>query len=133
MSRAYRVFTDMHYAYFVTWTLVDWIHLFDKEPYRNIILDALNYLRTEKKTQLNAFVIMPSHLHAVLWPEIGISLSDVKRAFNRFTSRRIAKEAENQNDSEFLELFERSRNENRARDVSRYQVWQDRFNIFLSV
>src|SRR5919106_3419782 len=78
MSRSYQIFTEMHYAYFVTWTLVEWVHLLDREPYLYIILDSLNYLRTEKKTQLNAFVIMSSHIHAILWPEIGINLSDVQ-------------------------------------------------------
>lgn len=125
MSRSYRIFTDTNYAYFVTWTLVDWLHLFDKEPYRKIILDSLNYLRAEKKTQLNAFVIMSSHVHAVLWPETGINLSDVTRDFKRFTSRRISKEAEKQNAVEILAVFEKARNANRAQDVSKYQVWQE--------
>lgn len=125
MSRAYRVFSDTHYAYFVTWTLVDWLYLFDKESYRQIILDSLNYLRTEKKTQLNAFVIMSSHLHAILWPEIGINLSDVTRDFKRYTSRKISQEAERQSATDFLNVFENARIKNRAQDVSKYQVWQE--------
>jgi REP element-mobilizing transposase RayT len=104
MSRPYRIFTDTNYAYFVTWTLVDWLHLFDKEPYRQIVLDSLNYLRTEKKTQLNAFVVMSSHLHAMLWPEIGINLSDVTRDFKRFTSRKISQEAEKQSAMDILKV-----------------------------
>jgi putative transposase len=125
MTNSYRVFTDQHYAYFVTWTVVDWLHLFNKEPYCKIILDALNYLRTNKSTQLNAFVVMPTHLHAVLWPERGLSLSDVTRDFKRFTSREISREAHRQNDLEFISAFKRARNENRAQDVSMYQVWQE--------
>lgn len=125
MPNSYRVFTDQHYAYFVTWTIVDWLPLFDKEPYRQIVLDSLNYFRTEKNTQLNAFVVMPTHLHAILWPEIGISLSDVTRDFKRFTSREISREANRQSATEFIEVFKRARNENRAQDVSTYQVWQE--------
>jgi putative transposase len=107
MSRSYRVFTDNHYAYFVTWTLVGWVHLFDKVSYRQIVLDSLNYLRTEKKTQLNAFVIMSSHIHAILLPEIDVNLSDVTRDFKRFTSRKISKEAEKQNATEVLKIFKK--------------------------
>lgn len=125
MSRSYRVFTDQHYAYFVTWTLVDWIHLFDKDQYRQIILDALYYLRTEKKTELNAFVIMASHIHAILWTEIEINLSDVIRDFKRFTSRKISKLAEERNETEILSVFKKARGENRAQDISTYQVWQE--------
>lgn len=125
MSRAYRVFTDTNYAYFITWTLVDWLYLFDKEPYRQIVLDSLNYLRTEKKTQLNAFVIMSSHLHAILRPDIGVNLSDVTRDFKRFTSRKISQAAEKQNATDVLKVFEKARSENRAQDASRFQVWQE--------
>lgn len=125
MPRSYRVFTDQHYAYFVTWTLVDWLHLFDKKAYRLIVLDALNYLCTQKKTQLNAFVIMSSHIHAILWPDIGINLSDVMRDFKRFTSRKISKEAEIQNAVEVLEVFKRARSQNRMQEASLYQVWQE--------
>lgn len=96
MTNSYRVFTDKHYAYFVTWTVVDWLPLFEQPEYRQIILNALDYLRVNKHTQLNAFVVMPSHVHAVLWPEDGINLSDITRDFKRFTSKEISKEAKRQ-------------------------------------
>ncbi|MBI3160992.1 MAG: transposase [Chloroflexi bacterium] len=125
MTNSYRVLSSQHYAYFVTWTVVDWLYLFDKVPYRQIILDSLEYLRTHKHTQVNAFVVMSTHVHAVLWPEIGINLSDVARDFKRFTSRQISREAIRQNASEILSVFEKARNENRAQDTSTYQVWQE--------
>jgi len=125
MTNSYRVFTDQHYAYFVTWTIVEWLPLFDQARYRKVVLDALNYLRIDKNTQLNAFVVMPTHLHAILWPETGISLSDVTRDFKRFTSREISREANRQVATEFIDVFKRARIENRAQDVSTYQVWQE--------
>ncbi len=50
---------------------MDWLPLFAEPAYRQIILDSLNYLRTYKHTQLNAFVVMSTHVHAVLWPDDG--------------------------------------------------------------
>jgi REP element-mobilizing transposase RayT len=102
MTNSYRVFTDKHYAYFVTWTVVDWLPLFAQPAYRQIVLDSLNYLRTKKHTQLNAFVVMPSHVHAVLWPDDGINLSDVTRDFKRYTSREISSEARRQGSDQFI-------------------------------
>src|SRR5919198_1877313 len=96
MPNSYRIFKENNYAYFVTWTIVDWLPLFAEPLYRQNALDALNYLRTNEHTQLNAFVVMPSHLHAILWPDDGINLSDVTRDFKRFTSRKISKEAQQQ-------------------------------------
>ena len=68
---------------------------------------------------------MSSHLHAILWPEIGVDLSDVTRDFKRFTSRKLSREAERQNATDVLKVFEKARSENRAQDVSQYQVWQE--------
>jgi REP element-mobilizing transposase RayT len=68
---------------------------------------------------------MSTHIHAMLWPDDGISLSDVTRDFKRFTSREISREAERQGAQEFLTRFKSARNANRAQDVSTYQVWQE--------
>jgi REP element-mobilizing transposase RayT len=125
MTNSYRVFTDNHYAYFVTWTVVGWLPLFTEPTYRQIVLDALHYLRTNKHTQLNAFVVMSSHVHTILWPDDGINLSDVTRDFKRFTSRKISREAERQGAKEFILAFKNARKENRAQDISTYQVWQE--------
>jgi REP element-mobilizing transposase RayT len=88
-------------------------------------LDSLNYLPTAKKTQLNAFVIMASHVHAILWPAVGINLSDIVRDFKRFTSRKISQHAERENATDILTSFKNARAANRAQDVSKYQVWQE--------
>jgi REP element-mobilizing transposase RayT len=125
MTSSYRVFTDKHYAYFVTWTVVSWLPLFAEPAYRQIVLDALNYLSTNKHTQLNAFVVMSTHIHAILWPDDGIDLSDVTRDFKRFTSREISREAKRQGSDQFVKVFADSRLANRAQDTSQYQVWQE--------
>ncbi|HEY4690104.1 MAG TPA: transposase [Anaerolineae bacterium] len=125
MSHRYRVFSDTHYAYFVTCTIVDWLPVFEHEAYRRIILDSLAYIRERKQTQLNAFVIMPTHLHVVLWPQEGINLADVLRDFKRFTSRSISKEASRRGDRRFLSIFAAARQQGRAQDTSQYQVWQE--------
>ncbi len=125
MTNRYRVFSEQNYAYFVTCTIVDWLPVLAQQPYRQIVLDSLAYLRTHKQTQLNAFVIMSTHLHAILWPEEGTNLSDVMRDFKRFTSRSISREATRLNDRELLERFSAARQKGRAQDVSQYQVWQE--------
>lgn len=125
MPNSYRIFTDKNYAYFVTWTVVDWLPLFAQPAYRQIVLDSLSYIRLNKCTQLNAFVVMSSHIHAILWPDDGINLSDVTRDFKRFTSREISKAAKQRSADEFMRVFENSRLANRAQDISQYQVWQE--------
>ena len=125
MTNRYRVFEDQNYAYFITCTVVSWLPIFTRRGYCQIILDSLAYLRVAKRTQLNAFVIMPTHLHAILWPEEKVNLSDVLRDFKRYTSRSISKEASRLGDQEFLDQFATARQQGRAQDISQYQVWQE--------
>ena len=125
MPNSYRIYNNKNYAYFVTWTVVEWLPLFTESKFCQIILDALAYLRFNKHTQLNAFVVMPTHIHAILWPNEGINLSDVTRDFKRFTSREISKEGKRSGSNQFIKVFENSRLANRAQDVSQYQVWQE--------
>ncbi len=122
---SYRIFTDTQFAYFVTCTVVNWFPILTHDTYVRIILDSLAYLQSHKHTQLNAFVVMPSHLHAVLWPEQGINLSDVLRDFKRFTSRAISGEAFTQGDTRALGVFSIARQRGRGGNTSQYQVWQE--------
>jgi REP element-mobilizing transposase RayT len=125
MANRYRVFTHDSFPYFVTCTIVDWLPIFQDQAYGRIILDSLAYLQAKKGLALNAFVLMPSHLHAILRPEIGVSLSDILRDFKRYTSKAISDLATQRNQHEFLQKFRESRQNNRAQNVSQFQVWQE--------
>lgn len=124
MPSHWHTFTDKHYAYFITCTLVEWLPLFTQDSYRSIIIDSLAHLRQHKNTQLNAFVVMPTHLHAILWPDEAKDISSILRDFKRHTSRAISRLAEQQNDSDYLDTFLRAREQNPASE-SIYQVWQE--------
>lgn len=124
---SYRVLAADNYPYFVTCTTVEWLPIFKEDCHQKIVLDALAFIRERKHTQLNAFVLMPSHLHAVLWPEEKVNLSDVLRDFKRFTSRAISRQASLSKDMDLIKKFTSNREKHRAQDVSQFQVWQDGF------
>ena len=124
MPRSYRAVRDGNYAYFVTWSVVNWLPLFENPCYRQIILDNLAYLREHKSTQMNAFVVMATHAHAVLWPRNGIDVSDVLRDFKRHTSRAVSREAAKQGHNDHLQVFAAARLSFRS-GRGEYQVWQE--------
>ena len=125
MTNRYQIFSHDNFPYFVTCTIVDWLPIFHEKEYARIVLDSLEYIRANKGTAINAFVLMPSHLHAILWPENDISLSDILRDFKRFTSKAISALAVEKSHHQYLQQFMQARRENRAQDVSQYQVWQE--------
>ena len=68
---------------------------------------------------------MSTHLHAVLWPEEGVNLSDVLRDFKRYTSRAISREASRMGHHNFMRVFAGARRSGRAQSTSQLQVWQE--------
>ena len=62
----YRI-TEDHFVYFVTFSVVDWLPIFIDEESCLIITNSLNYCNKNKKLRTNAYVIMPTHMHAIVF------------------------------------------------------------------
>ena len=104
MPRSYRIVSSEGYAYFVTCTVVEHLPIFLHAAYRQIVLDSLAYLREHKHTQLNAFVIMSTHLHAVLWPQNGAKCRTYCATSSGIPCA-ISREAQRLGDGQFLQKF----------------------------
>jgi putative transposase len=84
--------------HFVTFTIVEWIDVFTRRIYRDIVLDSLRYCQANKGLHVHAWVIMSNHVHAILsTPET--ELSDVIRDFKGHTSKAIVKAVQQENES----------------------------------
>ncbi len=55
--------------YFVTFSVVEWLPVFVVEEPCCIVTDSLNFCHRHKHLRINAYVIMPTHLHAILFDE----------------------------------------------------------------
>ncbi len=51
--------------YFWTATINKWQRLLEKDVYKDVIINSLQYLTDEGKIDVFAFVIMPNHLHFI--------------------------------------------------------------------
>lgn len=102
---------------FFTATILEWKPLLANDPYKDIIIESLRFLVTEKRIYLCGFVIMNNHIH-LLWHIIYPHQSaDVQRDFLRFTSQMMIKDMRN-NNRELLESFRVD-----AKD-RKYQIWE---------
>ena len=59
MSSKYK-FDDWEGVYFVTSTVVDWIDVFTRDIYRDILLDSFRFCQKNQNLQLHAWVLMPN-------------------------------------------------------------------------
>lgn len=127
MSTRYK-FRDTHAAYFITFTVVNWIDVFTRNEYREIIIDSTNYCIKNKGLIVHAWVIMSNHVHLLISLEKGSknSLSDIMRDMKKYTATHLIKAIkENQQESRkewMLYIFGREGKYNS--NNTNFQFWQ---------
>ena len=90
-TERYRITDDAH-VYFVTYSIVDWLPVFISEAACKIVTDSLKFCHQKKNLRINAFVIMPTHMHAIVFDadfnneQLQQSLTD----FRKFTGRSLS-------------------------------------------
>ncbi len=119
MRTRYKIL-DEAYPYFVTATIVEWIPVFTKERYFEIITSALKFCREKEKFKLHAFVILDNHLHLII---SGENLSQGIKDFKSFTARKIIETAKADNQKWLLNQFAFFKKKHKTE--SEFQVWQE--------
>jgi REP element-mobilizing transposase RayT len=117
-------------VYYITNVIYNRLHVFTKPSFIIPIIDSLNYYRFKQCYKLLGYVIMPDHFHIMIWPYGDVPVADMMRDLKRFTSGRIARQAEVERKKEWLEAF---RAAGEKTDRAEYKVWQDGYwdkNIF---
>ena len=122
MSTGYQI-QNQSALHYLTFQVVDWIDVFTRQIYRNIVLESLRYCQQNKGLQIFGFVIMSNHIHLIANSPQG-ELSNTIRDFKKFTAKNIIESIANNNESRkdwMLNRFQfnaqrHSRNEN-------YQLW----------
>ncbi|MCB9227116.1 MAG: transposase [Chitinophagales bacterium] len=103
--------------YFFTATAKDWKNLFEDDEIKIILLQSMEWLVTNKKVQIHAFVIMPNHVH-ILWTHLDETY-DIGASFKSFTASMIRKYLVKHNKLK-LNLYISTQNDRE------YQFWKRR-------
>jgi len=125
MSRNYK-FLNPEGVYFVSFAVVNWIDVFTRNEYKEIIVESLNFCIREKGMEIFACCIMSNHIHLIFRSINNQKPELLLGDFKRFTSKAIVKAiTENSLESrkewmlnQFLNAGSKSTN------VNTYQFWQ---------
>ena len=60
---------DQSKPHYVTFTIVDWIDVFTRKRYKDIVLESFAYCQNKKGMLLFGYVIMSNHIHAIIKSE----------------------------------------------------------------
>lgn len=85
---------DQKGQYFVTCTVNQWVDVFTRNIYKDILIESLKYCQKHKGLKIYAWVIMTNHIHLIISSD-GDNLSDILRDFKKYTSTKIYQEIRN--------------------------------------
>jgi putative transposase len=122
MRSRYRI-NDAGQIYFITSTIVEWIPLFTRKAYIDILINSLNFCRVNKGLKIFAYVILDNHLHLLI---SGDNLSNTIKDLKRHTAREIIKLAQKEEKLWLLNQFKYYKLKHK--DDSDYQIWQEGFH-----
>lgn len=120
----YRIVEHGVQPHFVTWTLVEWLPLFLSDTYCTIITDSLQYCRDHKGLLVQAYVIMPTHIHAILAAEQGSDLSLILRDARKYTSKALVDQLRCDGRNLFEWIFQDAARKS-GRSAGAHKVWSE--------
>ncbi|MBL7788681.1 MAG: transposase [Chitinophagales bacterium] len=101
MSTGYKIL-DQNALFYLTFQIVDWVDIFTRKIYKDIVIESFSYCMEHKGLNLYAYVIMSNHIHLIASAREGFALSDIIRDFKKHTAKRfleeISKPTESRND-----------------------------------
>jgi len=113
--------------YYLTTTVVEWVDVFTRPVYRDIIVEALKYCQKEKGLILYTWCLMSNHLHWIASAKDDFNLLDIIRDFKKYTSKKIVAEIGNNPQESrkkwMLAIFKNAIIENPKNKY--YKFWQD--------
>lgn len=86
MSRKYK-FHDPEGLYFVSFAVQEWIDLFTRNEYKDLLLENLKHCQQSKGLEIFAWCIMTNHVHLVIRSKGLQSLPDILRDFKSFSTK----------------------------------------------
>ena len=103
--------------YYLTFTVVEWLPVFVADEPCLIVTESLNYCHQHKSLRINAFVIMPTHLHLILFDSDfdNERLQRTIRDMRQFTGRQLADYCEKSMPASFGQVIRGTKRTDRAR------------------
>ena len=88
MSRNYK-FHNPKGLYFVSFAVVQWLDVFTRNEYKEILLESLAFCQKEKEMEIFAWCIMTNHVHLIFRSTGNQNPELLLGDFKRFTSKKI--------------------------------------------
>lgn len=91
MSRNFKI-RNQEQLYFVSFAVENWVDVFVRPSYKQLIFSDLVYCQKEKGLEIYAWCFMSSHIHLIIGIQGKENIQDILRDFKKYTSKRLIEE-----------------------------------------
>jgi REP element-mobilizing transposase RayT len=125
MSRNYK-FHNPEGIYFVSFAVVEWLDVFTRNAYKDIIIESLHFCQREKGMEIFAWCIMTNHFHLIFRSTKGQKPELLLGDFKRFSSKSIVDAIKNNHIESRKELLLEQflKAGAKSSNVKNYQFWR---------
>ncbi len=107
-------------CFFVTTTCNKWLKLIDSIDNITIVADSITFLCNKYKADILGYVVMPNHLHLIIFFRETNNLSNYMRDLKKYTSTQLRKSLD-KNGVDLTSIKHEVRDQ-------KFKIWQDRFD-----
>ncbi|HET8839059.1 MAG TPA: transposase, partial [Flavobacteriaceae bacterium] len=93
MSRNYK-FHNLVGLYFVSFAVVEWLDVFTRQTYFDVLVQSVDYCRAHKSLEVYAYCFMPSHVHFI-FRSGNEDPSGILRDIKKLTAKKTIEAVEN--------------------------------------
>ncbi len=96
--------------YYITGTVTEWLPLLSRDDIRRAVVDEIKVALTRYKATIAAYVIMPDHLHLLVWLPSDAVLHRFLKCWRGRAAKRMIDLLARQQDTEVLRVLSRHAN-----------------------
>ncbi len=115
--------------FFITFSCFEWLHLFQLTNSYDMVYKWFNHLKEKKNIKTTAYVIMPNHLHCILFfPTADFSLNKIISNAKRFIAYEIIKRLKETNQTNILQQLENAVTAKEKSKGQKHKVFEESFD-----
>lgn len=111
-------------CFFVTTTFRNWLKILMNEKYYMIVVESIKFCLKKYNCDLIAYVLMPNHIHLILFYNDKVDVSGFMRDMKKYTSVKLRQclELDDMHKVEMLKY---------KKCGQKFKVWKDRFDAVI--
>jgi putative transposase len=110
---------------YLTFNTVDWVDVFIRPTYKQVITDTLNYFVEKKGFTVYAWCLMTNHLHLLAKAKDGSGLAMIEKEFKKITTNQIMEAFDLEPELRRNWIMQRFENFSQSlKKIEKFQLWQ---------